>query len=542
MTTKEPCPKCRENGEDRAGDNLARYPDGGAYCFKCKYREPPGGAKSEPREKSKLSVEQIESYPVGASPSRDISDDVASLYGVRYSVDTSTGVPNRVYYPYCDLDGTITGFKARDLIKKDFRVSGTLGGVFGKQACSGKGLLFVTEGEEDALALKEIIRGTGKSYDVVSLPDGAQLNKNVREDREFFDKYDRVYLVLDADKPGQEASVAIADWLATTVEVRVVNLPPEEGKDASDYHLSGKGSILLDAIRKAEKYEPDGIVNAKELDLDALLVPLEEGYPIPYPGLQEKLHGLRKGEIVTLCAGTGIGKSTFSRELAYSLLKQDKKVALVALEDQMDVSAKAMLALDMNLPLHTFKFHPPPKSEVQPHADEMFGKGNLFLWKHYGGIDSDIFLDKMYYYARAKSCDFIVLDHFSDVVAGSKEPNERRAIDQMMKALSKLVVETGVGIIMVVHLKRPGGDKSFSRGAEVSLDDLRGSAAIEQYSWSVIGIERDQQGEDCDFSRIRVLKNRTFGFTGLADTLKFDTTTGRLVPFVLDEEPEEELP
>lgn len=33
----EPCPKCRENGEDRAGDNLARYSDGSGYCWKCKY-------------------------------------------------------------------------------------------------------------------------------------------------------------------------------------------------------------------------------------------------------------------------------------------------------------------------------------------------------------------------------------------------------------------------------------------------------------------------------------------------------------------------
>jgi hypothetical protein len=29
----EACPKCRDRGGDRAGDNLALYADGGKHCF-----------------------------------------------------------------------------------------------------------------------------------------------------------------------------------------------------------------------------------------------------------------------------------------------------------------------------------------------------------------------------------------------------------------------------------------------------------------------------------------------------------------------------
>ena len=35
----EVCPSCRDNGFDTDGDNLARYTDGGAHCFACKYTE-----------------------------------------------------------------------------------------------------------------------------------------------------------------------------------------------------------------------------------------------------------------------------------------------------------------------------------------------------------------------------------------------------------------------------------------------------------------------------------------------------------------------
>ena len=35
VISKEQCPKCRELGNDRSGDNLAVYSDGHKYCFKC---------------------------------------------------------------------------------------------------------------------------------------------------------------------------------------------------------------------------------------------------------------------------------------------------------------------------------------------------------------------------------------------------------------------------------------------------------------------------------------------------------------------------
>ncbi len=33
----EACPKCRADGHDKSGDNLSRYSDGSAWCFKCHY-------------------------------------------------------------------------------------------------------------------------------------------------------------------------------------------------------------------------------------------------------------------------------------------------------------------------------------------------------------------------------------------------------------------------------------------------------------------------------------------------------------------------
>jgi len=503
MTTRAACPKCREDGHDKSGDNLVRYPDGGAMCFRCKYTEPKGGEVKK-ASKSKLSVGQVMSYPGGADPKRKLPQHIVDAYDLRVSVSVTTGDPDMVWYPYYQ-GSEMTGAKGRKLATKDFTVAGELTGVFGKQASDPTNKhLVITEGEEDALALATML--DGKPVNVVSLPNGANVDKSVKSDLDFYKQHSRVYLCFDADDPGKSAATTMGDWLCSEVDVYTVELERTLGKDAADYYVAGYDTEILEALRQAQKYEPEGVMNACEFSIEDLLVPLEEGYPLPYPGLQSKLHGIRKAEITTLCAGTGIGKSTLSREIAYSLLEQGCTVALVALEDQAMVGAQAIMAIDMNIPLHQMRMHPPAKSDLQPSYDKLIKSQKLYLWKHFGKMDSDNFFDKMNYYAKSKGVDFIVLDHLSSVVASSKESNERRAIDNMMQYMSELVVDTGVGLIQVVHLKRPTGDKSFSRGGEVSLDDLRGSASIEQYSWNVIGIERDQQGEDCDFSRVRVLQ------------------------------------
>jgi twinkle protein len=83
-------------------------------------------------------------------------------------------------------------------------------------------------------------------------------------------------------------------------------------------------------------------------------------------------------------------------------------------------------------------------------------------------------------------------------------------------------------MILISHLKRPHGDKGHEDGQQVSLGHLRGSHSIVQLSDMVIALERNLSAGE-DHSNIRVLKNRFNGQTGPAGTLRFDTTTGRMV-------------
>jgi len=531
-----PCPECRKAGRDDSGDNLAIYEDGHGHCFSCgtHFAKSRIARDFTEAKMSKLTVSECQTYPVGHDPRRMVPREVVEAYDVRVEYSETDRSVTKLFYPYYDK-GKVVAFKIRGKDKSFSWAGKNERSLFGMNTCKGTDYLLVTEGEEDALAAKSLLSCLGKpvDIDVVSLPNGAALDNTVRQSLEFLQGYKRIYLCLDSDEPGKKATVAIADWLATHTDVYTVDL---ERKDASEYLMQGEDESVTDfkrALKNAKKYEPEGIVNGITVPLKDLLIPLEAGFDFPFPKLQERLHGLRKKEILTICAGPGIGKSTFSTQLAYHLICQGHSIAKVDIEDTMDVSMQRLLALDMKIPLARFRSHPPPEAAVKASYEKLVANGRTYFYKQFGGIKSQSLLDKLYYYARIAAVDFIFFDHLSMVLSATKAANERQEIDWLMTELAKLVVETGVGLINVVHLKRREGT-SYNRGGEIELSDLRGSAALEQLSWAVVGLERDQQGEDANFMRSRVLKNRTWGFTGLADTLKYDTDTGWLVPVIAD--------
>jgi twinkle protein len=133
--------------------------------------------------------------------------------------------------------------------------------------------------------------------------------------------------------------------------------------------------------------------------------------------------------------------------------------------------------------------------------------------------------------AKGLDCKWIILDHLSIVVSDQANGDERMAIDSIMTNLRKIVQETGVGMFLISHLRRPNG-KAHEDGGQISLAELRGSASIAQLSDMVIGLEREQQHKDPivrNTTTVRVLKNRFAGLTGCACYLYYDADTGRMI-------------
>ena len=183
------------------------------------------------------------------------------------------------------------------------------------------------------------------------------------------------------------------------------------------------------------------------------------------------------------------------------------------------------------------------KNQLMEWRDKTIGSGRFFAFDHFGSISNDEILDRVRHMAKALQCKWIFLDHLSILVSGQEDNgDERKSIDILMTKLRSLVEETGIGLLLVSHLRRPAGDRGHEDGREVSLSHLRGSASIAHLSDSVIALERNQQSEDefeSNTTTIRILKNRYTGDTGVSCYLHYNKETGRMVevenPFMENE-------
>ena len=438
---------------------------------------------------------------------RNISDKTCERFKIYRDGDLL-----RFYYH--NSNGQPIGAKIRTT-NKSFSYEGeTDGSFFGQHLWKGHGKqIVITEGELDAATYAELL----PTWDVVSLPSGAAgAKKAVQKNFEFLQGYDSIILWFDNDEPGQDAAKAAASVLPPG-KVFIARI--EAYKDLSDAWQANDRAAIDKAFYEKKAYRPDGIVEGKSL-LELVTTPNPPNdHDYPFQGLQDKLHGIRYGELVTITAGSGIGKSSFCRELATSLLQTGERVGYLALEESNRRTALGLMSSAVGKSLHLGE---PTREELVEAFDHTLINWNLYLFDGFGSYDPDVIYNRIEYLASGLDCRIIFLDHLSILLSGL-DGDERRMIDSTMTRLRSLVERTGIALFLVSHLRRATGDKNHEEGARVTLGQLRGSAAIAQLSDSVIGLERDQQSDQAGgVTTVRVLKNRYSGETGVACALTYN--------------------
>lgn len=509
-----PCEKCGSS------DAKAMYEDGHGFCFKCQTYFHSGKERIDMPE-----VEQGAGFITGeVTPltKRGIGQETCAKWD--YRIGAFGGFPVQIAN-YRGEDNRIVAQKLR-FPNKDFRIIGNSKqmGLYGQHLWrEGGKMVVVTEGEIDALSLSHI---QGNKWPVVSVPNGAAAAPTaIQKAVDWLEKFEVVVFMFDNDDAGRKAS-SICAGLLSPGKAKVASLPL---KDINEMLVSGRSDEVINAIWSAKTFRPDGIVAGIDLWETITKVDQVSAIPYPYAGITKFTHGLRKGELVTITAGSGVGKSQFCKELAHWLLMNNQKVGYIALEESVRRTALGIMGIGMNLPLH-LGMKGMDEASLRQTFENTVGSGKFFTYDHFGSTDSENLLNRIRYMVRACGCDFIVLDHLSIVVSGMEGGDERRLLDNTMTRLRCLVEELKMGLILVSHLKRPEG-RGHEEGAATSLSQLRGSAGIAQLSDMVIGLERNQQGDNSErlTTHVRVLKNRWSGETGLCSRLEYNPNSGRLV-------------
>ncbi len=382
----------------------------------------------------------------------------------------------------------------------------------------------LNEGEVDALSTSQV---QSNKFPVVSIPSGTQsVKKAIAANLKWLKQFAWIVICFDNDEPGRKAS-QVALELLPAGKAAICRIP-DPYKDANDMLVAGKGQELKDLLWKSQPVRPDCIREGSTLWEELIKPGSKAVCHYPWVKLNDYTHGFRKGEMITLCAGSGTGKSTVCKELAYHFLTQKLRVGYIALEESLQRTLQGVMGIALNTPLHLDETVEIPI--LKSAFDSLLGSGRLFLYDHFGSMDGDRLIEQITYLATAEEVDVVILDHLTLVISGI-ELDERKALDVICTKLRQCVEATGVGLILVSHLRRPQG-KAHEEGQTVSPSDLRGSSGILQLSDLCISCSRNQQSTDAGERsqlQLAVLKNRYSGKTGPVDTLLYDEKTGRLV-------------
>lgn len=507
-----PCPDCGA----RRGLSVS---NGWAHCFACG-RNTKLEAKNTSKKKAPGKL--LTGLMFQDLTKRRLTEETCRYWG--YGVTKIGNTPVQVAQ-YRDEAGAVVAQKIRGP-DKDFSWRGdhSKAGLFGQHLWRNGGkMVIVTEGEIDAMSVSQVQR---HQWPVVSVPDGAHsAAKAILKALDWLEQFERVVLMFDMDEPGRKAAVECA-MLLSPGKAYIASLPL---KDANEMLQAGRGAELIDAAWGAKMFRPDGIVCGKDIWERVVDTKTFEAVPYPWTKLNTITRGCRRGELVTVIAGTGIGKSEFVRQVVASFHDHHgEMIGYISLEESIQRTALGFMGLHLGRRLHVDPgdlSHP----DVRRAFDATIGSGRYFLYDHWGSQEGDHLLNRIRYMVRALGCSTIVLDHISIVVSGLDTDDERRTIDVLMTKLRSMVEELQFRLIVVSHVRRVSGDKTPEEGGQLTLQHIRNTTQVAALSNIVIGLERDQQSETRkNWTRVRILKNRFTGETGPAGWLHYDPETGRL--------------
>ena len=522
---KKVCPECGKK-------NCAVFDDGHEHCFTmdCGYTYYPNKKEKKMTANiipiKKTNPKLLPVKPM-ALPKRGITKETCELFG--YGIAEYRGQPVQVA-TYKDQKGNDVAQHIRFQDKK-FIWIGDMSNVmlWGQHLWrqhGGNGSVFISvfEGEVDCLSGSQI---QGNKFPCVSIPSGVQsAAKYLAANYKWLDTFCRIVICFDNDVAGMKA----ADKCLEVLPKGKVAIAKLDRNDVNDHLVLNEEDIVRKKLWNARPSRPDSLINgadAWDLFIKETSKPISD---FPFPKLNEYTQGIFPTQLFTVASGSGAGKSTICRELAYHfLVKRNLKIGYIGLEESVQRTLQGLVGIDLNIPLHLAAEETVDQDELKKSFDRLTSTRNLFLYNHFGSLDPDTLLEQIRYLATVDGVQIIILDHITIVTSGLDLDNERRAIDVTMTKLRSLCESTGIALILVSHLRRPQG-QAHEEGREISTSDLKGSSGLLQLSDVVLGASRNQVGEASERQRLtlKILKSRHTGMTGEVDKLLYDQKTGRL--------------
>jgi twinkle protein len=534
-------------------DGLQTFEENGeynGYCYSCStyvpnpYGDVSPADRPKPKARSEAEIAAEVAWITANLGTMDLStrglkQEYLEHYGVKVGMDQVFGKePSEVYFPVRDANGKLLAYKTRLLKeKKMWHVGpGKEGVMFGwKEAlATGGKMLFITEGEYDAIALFQVLKESAKGtkyedYDpaVVSLRKGATGVKKelAAQAQEIRANFKEVVLVFDQDEHGQEAVHAAMAILP--MARKCGDLP---AKDANECLLEGRSK----ALKAAVMFKHETPANTRLVDLTSFVEagrsPPEMGMSWPWEGLTKLTRGIRYGETIYIGAGVKMGKSELVNSLAtHFILEHNVPVFMAKPEESNLKTMKLLLGKVAGKVFHDpeiewddemFRAYDAAAKRIRPGM--VYGL-DMYQTLDYQRLRQEIVL------ARSRGVRAVFVDPITNLTNGISAADANTKLQEIAQDLAALAKDEQMVIFLFCHLKAPDSGEPHERGGKVYSSQFAGSRAMMRSCNLMLGLEGNKDPDldmyERNTRRLIILEDREFGVTGSVK-LYWDHNTG----------------
>ena len=333
--------------------------------------------------------------------------------------------------------------------------------------------VYITEGEIDAVSMYDF------GFPALSVPfGGGKGNKQDWIENEFhnLDRFEKIYLCLDNDQPGQEAVAEIAQRLGRH-RCRVVELPR---KDANQCLVDGcTDEEIRKAVAEAADLDPEMLRRPNEYidNVIKLFHPdgEEPGYSLPFDRASQLR--FRGGEVSIWSGASGSGKSQILSACIVHWFSGGSKVCLASLEMAPAQTLRRMVKQVGNLQGDR------PTERYARACIEWLDDG-LWLVDRVGKLTVDELLDVFIYARERYGCDQFVVDSMMRL---GLEADDYVGQEKLMYRMVDWSIDSGCHLHVVAHSR-----KSFGGSGVPGTEDIKGAAEIGWNAFNIISIWRNR--------------------------------------------------
>lgn len=480
-------------------------------------------------------VAEVKPKAVTRGVFNDLQDrGINKASATRYSVETLyTGDQAWARsFQFKDDKGHVVASKVKTPDKKMFWEGDvSKAGLFGQHLSpSGGKFLTITEGEEDACSVYQMLKESDERFEpaVVSIKNGASSAvKECQANWEYINSFENIIIAFDGDEPGRKAATEVSRLFKYRPKVLTFHECKEtdsgwQFKDGNDYLKAGRGKDFVRMWWAADQLRPKGILSLKSLWGDMVSKDNTTMVTTPWEGLNKLIRGLVTSHMYILKAPPKIGKTEILHEFIEHINKTTKeKCGLFLLENTKKETGIKLCAKRMNKQISPWDL-PEDLTELKKVHEELSEDDRIMIFDPEGDRTAENILEKMTYFVKAYGIRYLFLDHITMLAYNAEDENERRFLDKLCANLKSLAVSLDVCLIAVTHVN----DDGKTRGSRASL----------QLCDAMFSLERDKLSENPVVKNTThfVVEDNRWGECGKACSLMYNKETGRLTEFDFD--------